>query len=76
MRSCAGLDITEDGSDPLIGYRFIVTNLKTHEQYKLHVGWARLSNSSGDPEMIRESLLYDDVAGKMRVTKDGHYFFW
>lgn len=70
-----GFQLTEDASDPNICHRFTVTNVRTFEQYKLKVGWARLTEISTLPEKMNRSLVDDDVAGRMRKAK-GHYAYW
>jgi hypothetical protein len=75
LKSFPGFDMTEDNSDPKICHRFTMTNLRTYEQFKLKVGWVRLSMFS-NPELMDRLLVYGDVAGKMRDEKKGQYFYW
>jgi hypothetical protein len=67
--------MTEDTSDTSILHKFTMTNPKTHEQFKLKVGWPRLSNKSNNPEKTERSLVHGDVARKMRQHK-GKYLYW
>ena len=70
-----GFVMTEDSSDPGILHKFTMTNSKTYEQFKLKVGWPRLSDKSNNPEKIVRSLVHGDVARKMRQQK-GKYLYW
>ena len=67
--------MTEDTSDASILHKFTMTNPKTHEQFKLKVGWPRLSHKSSNPEKLGRSLVHGDVARKMRQHK-GKYLYW
>ena len=70
-----GCLMTEDGSDTGILHKFTMTNPKTFEQFKLKVGWLRLTDKSNNPERTERSLVHGGVAGKMRQHK-GRYFYW
>jgi hypothetical protein len=70
-----GFLMTEDSSDPGILHKFTMTNSKTDEQFKLKVGWPRLSDKSSNPEKIERSLVHGDVGRKMRQQK-GKYLYW
>jgi hypothetical protein len=70
-----GCVLTEDTSDKGIPHKFTMTNCKTHEQFKLKVGWPRLSDKSNNPEKTHRSLVHGDVARKMRQHK-GKYLYW
>jgi hypothetical protein len=70
-----GFQLTEDASDPTVCHRFTVTDVKTFEQYKLKIGWARLSEITNNPEKMNRSLVNDDVVARMRKAK-GHYVYW
>ena len=70
-----GFQLTEDGPDPTICHRFTMTDVKTFEQYKLKVGWPRLSEITSNPEKLDRLLMDDDVVGRMRKAK-GHYVYW
>ena len=70
-----GFQLTEDASDQTVCHRFTMTDVKTFEQYKLKIGWARLSDIINDPEKINRSLADDDVVTRMRKAK-GHYVYW
>ena len=67
--------MTEDTSDPSVLHKFTMTNPKTEDQYKLKVGWPRLSDKSKNPKNIEKSLAHGDVGRKMRQHK-GKYFYW
>jgi len=54
-----GFQLTEDAPDPTICHRFTMTDVKTFEQYKLKVGWPRLSEITSNPEKM-DRLLMDD----------------
>ena len=70
-----GFQLTEDASDLTICHRFTVTDVRTFEQYKLKVGWPRLSEITNSPEKMNHSLAEDDVVARMRKAK-GHYVYW
>ena len=70
-----GFKLTEDTSDARICHRFSVTDLKTYQQFKLKVGWPRLSDKSNTPDTLLRSLVHGDVAHKMRRLK-GDYLYW
>ena len=71
----AGFVMTGDSSDPGILHKFTMTHPKTNDQFKLKVGWPRLSEKSNNPEKTERSLVHGDVARKMRQRK-GQYFYW
>ena len=75
MNEFASFEMTEDTSDPSILHKFTMTNAKTHEQFKLKVGWPRLSDKSNNPQKLQRSLIHGDVARKMRQHK-GKYLYW
>ena len=75
LREFAGFNITEDMSDAPICHRLTMTNLATYQQYKLKVGWRRLSDKTSTPERTHSSLVHGDVAHKMRKSK-GDYLYW
>ena len=52
-----------------------MTDVKTFEQYKLNVGWPRLSEITNNPEKTNRSLVDEEVIAKMRRAK-GHYLYW
>ena len=70
-----GCLMTEDSSDPGILHKFTMTNPKTYEQFKLKVGWPRLSDKSNNTATTEKALVHEDVARKMRQQK-GHYVYW
>jgi hypothetical protein len=75
MNEFASFEMTEDTSDPSILHKFTLTNAKTHEQFKLKVGWPRLSDKSNNPQKLQRSLIHGDVARKMRQHR-GQYLYW
>jgi hypothetical protein len=75
LREFPGFNMTEDTSDPPICHRFTMTNLTTYQQYKLKVGWRRLSDKTSTSERTLSSLVHGDVAHKMRRLK-GDYLYW
>ena len=70
-----GFQLTEDASDLTICHRFTVTDVRTFEQYKLKVGWPRLSETTNTPKKLDRLLADDDVVGRMRKAK-GQYVYW
>ena len=76
LKAFPGFDLTEDTVEPNVCHRFTLTNAKTFEQFKLRVGWVRLSDLSSDGEMMRRLLVNSDLASKMRNEKDGQYYNW
>jgi len=54
--------ITEDTSDAPICHRFTLTDPMNYQQYRLKVGWRRLSDRTSTPERTRDSLVHGDVA--------------
>ena len=46
-----------------------MTDVKTFEQYKLKVGWPRLSEITNNPEKTNRSLVDEEVIAKMRRAK-------
>ena len=70
VRAFPGFDVTEDLSDPSICHKFTLTNATTCEQFKLKIGWPRLSD---DVETMERLLVHSDIAGKMR---DNKYYYW
>jgi hypothetical protein len=58
VRAFPGFDVTT------------LTNATTCEQFKLKIGWPRLSD---DVETMERLLVHSDVAGKMR---DNKYYYW
>jgi hypothetical protein len=75
IKEFPGFHLTEDASEHLVYHRFTVTDVTTFEQYKLKVGWPRLSEITNNPDMTKRSLMDDDVIGRMRNAK-GHYAQW
>lgn len=71
-----GFNLTEDTPEPRVCHRFTLTNAKTFEQFRLKVGWVRLSDLSSDGEMMRRLLLNSDLASKIRRQKNGQYCYW
>ena len=63
-----GFLMTEDTS-PGILHKFTMTNPKMSEQFKLKVGWLRLSGKSINLEKTERSLVYGDVVRKTRQQR-------
>jgi hypothetical protein len=76
LKAFPGLQMTEDTAEPSVCHRFTLLNAKTFEQFRLKVGWVRLSDLSSDGEMMRRLLVNSDLAGKMRDEKNGQYYYW
>ena len=76
LKAFPGFDLIEDTAEPSVCHRFTLTNAKTFGQFKLKVGWVRLSDLSSDGEMMRRLLVNSDLAGKMRNEKNGQYYYW
>src|SRR5512146_2780467 len=70
LKAFPGFYLIEDTPEPSVCHRFTLTNAKTFEQFKLKVGWVRLSDLSSDGEMMRRLLVNSDLAGKMRNEKN------
>jgi hypothetical protein len=75
LREFTGFNITEDTSDAPICHRFTLTDPMTYQQFRLKVGWRRLSDKISTPERTRDSLVHGDVTYKMRKAK-GNYLYW
>ncbi len=76
LKAFPGFNLIEDTSEPSVCHRFTLTNAKTFEQFKLKVGWVRLSDLSSDGEMMRRLLVNSDLAGKMRNEEKDQYYYW
>lgn len=76
LKAFPGFDLIEDTAEPSVCHRFTLTNAKTFEQFKLKVGWVRLSDLSSDGEMMRRLLVNSDLAGKMRNENNDQYYYW
>ncbi len=76
LKAFPGFNLIEDTSEPSVCHRFTLTNAKTFEQFKLKVGWVRLSDLSSDDEMMRRLLVNSDLAGKMRNEEKDQYYYW
>ena len=75
LKAFPGFNLTEDTAEPRVSHRFTLTNAKTFEQFRLKVGWVRLSELSSDGEM-RRLLVASGLASKMRQEKSGQYYYW
>lgn len=75
IKEFPALNMTEDTSDRSICHKFTMTDLKTYQQFKLKVGWPRLSDKSNTPEKTLRSLVHEDIAYKMRRA-NGEYLYW
>jgi hypothetical protein len=69
-----GFELT-DTPGPPNSHTFIVTK-SADERYKLKVSWRQLSDESNTPERTAQSLVTDDVAGRMRGKSQGECFSW
>ncbi len=69
-----GFELIEKRDAPL-SYTFTVTK-SSDEEYKLKVSWPQLSDQSNTPEMTKQRLVTDDVAGRMKGKSQGEYFPW
>jgi hypothetical protein len=76
LKAFPGFYLIEDTPESRVCHRFTLTNAKTFEQFKLKVGWVRLSDLSSDGEMMRRLLVNSDLAGKIRNEKNGQYYYW
>ena len=72
LRAFPGFEI-DDAAEPGICHKFTLTDPTTFDQFKLKVGWARLSDAFDEPDMMGRVLVYSDVAGKLR---DAKYYSW
>jgi hypothetical protein len=64
-----------DREDPPISYTFTVSK-SSDERYLLKVAWTQLSDRTNTPERTKQSLVTDDVAGRMKGRSQGEYFWW
>ena len=62
-----------DEAEPPICQKFILTNPKTMEEFKLKVMWGRICDGSIDGETLRRFMVAGDVAGKLREER---YYYW
>jgi len=69
-----GFELTEKPDRPH-SHTFTVTK-SSDEQYKLKVSWPQLSDKTNSPEMTKQRLVTDDVAGRMKGKSQGEYFSW
>jgi CheY-like chemotaxis protein len=69
-----GFDITDMPNPPIL-HLFIVTK-SSEERYGLKVAWTQISDRSNTPATIKQLLVADDVAGRMRATSQGEHFAW
>ena len=69
-----GFELT-DTSDRPLSHMFTVTK-SSEERYKLKVAWPQISDRSNTPEKIKQLLVTNDVAGRMRASSQGEYFAW
>jgi hypothetical protein len=76
LKAFPGFNLIEDTPEPSVCHRFTLTNAKSLDEFKLKVGWVRLSDLSSDGEMLRRLLVNSDLAGKMRDGKNGQYYYW
>ena len=76
MKSFPGFNMTEDTSEPRKCHRFTMTDANTFQQFRLKVGWSRLSETFNTTERTSRSLIHGGVAGKMRTEENGQYYYW
>jgi hypothetical protein len=69
-----GFELTDTPDRPL-SHMFTVTK-SPEERYKLKVAWPQISDRSSTPAKIKQLLVTNDVAGRMRATSQGEYFAW
>jgi hypothetical protein len=71
-----GFQLTKAKQDGSLCHWFTVTNFTSYTQYTLKVAGPRLSDSSNTPERVKHLLDLDNVALKMRATKNGEPYSW
>jgi hypothetical protein len=71
-----GFELTQDRQADSLYHWFTMTNEKSGAQYTLRVICLKLSDRDNTPENIKRKLGIDNVAEKMRTTKQGDYFSW
>ena len=69
-----GFELTDTPDRPL-SHMFTVTK-SSEERYKLKVAWPQLSDRNSTPATIKQLLVTNDVAARMRATSQGEYFAW
>jgi hypothetical protein len=69
-----GFELTDTPNRPL-SHTFTATKY-SEERYQLKVSWPQLSDYGNTPEITKQRLVTDDVAGSMKGTSQGEYFFW
>jgi hypothetical protein len=69
-----GFELTDTPDRPL-SHMFTVTK-SSEERYKLKVAWPQISDRSNTPAKIKQLLVTNDVASRMRATSQGEYFAW
>lgn len=72
MAAFQGFDMWDE-AEARICHKFILTNPKTSEAFKLKVMWGRISDDSTDGETLLKLMVASDVAGKLREEK---YYYW
>ena len=69
-----GFELTDTPDRPL-SHTFTVTR-SSEERYKLKVAWPQISDRSNTPQSIKQLLVINNVASRMRATSQGEYFAW
>ena len=69
-----GFELTDTPDRPL-SHTFTVTK-SSEERYKLKVAWPQISGRSNTPQSIKQLLVINNVAARMRATSQGEYFAW
>jgi len=69
-----GFELTDTPDRPL-SHTFTVTK-SPEERYKLKVTWPQISDRSNTAERIKQLLVTNNVAARMRATSQGEYFAW
>ena len=67
-----GFELTDTPDRPL-SHMFTVTK-SSEERYKLKVAWPQLSDRNSTSAKIKQLLVTNDVAARMRATSQGEYF--
>ena len=74
LKAFPGFNLIEDTPEPSVCHRFTLKNAKSLDEFKLKVGWVRLSDLSSDGEIMRRLVVNSDLAGKMRNEKNEYYW--
>ena len=69
-----GFELADTPNRPL-SHTFTATK-SSEERYQLKVSWPQLSDHGNTPEITKQRLVTDDVAGRMKGKSKGEYFLW